>query len=435
MQLILTCPDETKDVLVRELTAQGAENIEPGFRSVSCTASPAVFYRLHLNLRSASRILRVIKDVPAQSGEMLYDQARRIAWEDIFDVTRSFAIEGIPTERGPNVPRANDISKRVREGLQERFRRTLGMIPKVDPKEPKVMIVAFLRGGRCMLSLDTCGKAMHKRGYRLGEHPAPLKETLAASLLEMAGYNGEQVLLDPMCGSGTLAIEAAMLALGKAPLIHRKKGEFQFEWLKDFDRELWRRTQDELRQSRLSELKAPIYASDISQRYVDDARSNALRARVEKYLQFSCARFQDLTPPAAHGLLIANLPYGGRLGADDPGLAELYKEIGDTLKKRFSGWRAALLVAEDAPWKHIGLKTSRRIPVLNGSISCRLLIYDLYQGSRKKDLTALDTASASTNAELAGEALAATPSHAVAEFAAIKQAASAHQGQAFGVFS
>lgn len=383
MRLILTCPDETKDTLMAELQALGATAIEPSYRAVLCEASEDVFYRLHLHLRTASRILRVIKEIPAKSPEMLFSQAKRIAWEDLFDVSRSFLIEGIPTERGETLMKANDISKKVREGLQARFQFKLGRMPKVDLKDPKVVIVAFLRAGRCMLSLDTTGKVLHKRGYRVEGHAAPLKETLAAAILMKAGYDGSQTLLDPMCGSGTIAIEGAMLALGKAPLIHRKKGEFLFEWLKDFNAAAWRKAQEEARSAKLAATPAPIYASDLNARYVDIAREAALKARVERYINFSVARFQDLQAPAPQGLLIANLPYGGRLDADDPNLANVYKEIGDTLKKQFTGWRAALLVAVDSPWKSIGLKPSRRIPILNGSIECRLLIFDLYAGSRK----------------------------------------------------
>lgn len=383
MRLILTCPDETKDVLMQELAAHGATAIEPGFRAVHCEATEEVFYRLHLQLRTASRILRVIKDIPAKTPEMMFSQARRIAWEDLFDVNRGFLVEGIPTERGEGLMKANDISKKIREALQARFHFKLGSIPKVDLKEPRVIVVAFLRGGRCMLSLDTTGKALHKRGYRIEGHVAPLKETLAAAILMIAGYDGTQPLVDPMCGSGTISIEAAMMALHKAPLIHRKKGDFLFEWLKDFNATAWRKAQDEARLEKLATLPAPIYASDTSGKYVDLARQAALKARVERYISFKKSRIQDLEAPAPQGLLIANLPYGERLEANDPNLALLYKEIGDTLKKRFSGWRAVLLAAVDSPWKSIGLKPSRRIPILNGSIECRLLIFDLYAGSRR----------------------------------------------------
>lgn len=383
MQLIATCPEETKGVLAAELAACGATAIEPGYRAVHFEADERTFYELHLRLATASRILRVIKDIPAKTQEMLRSQAARIHWDELFSVDHGYLIEGIPTERGPEFMRANDVSKAVREGIQDSFLKSRGKTPKVDLKEPKVIIVAFVRRGRCLLSFDTTGKSMHKRGYRLDGHPAPVKETLAAAILRLAGYDGTQALLDPMCGSGTIAIEAAMMALHKAPQIHRKKGQFLFEWLKDFNRNLWRDVQEAIRQERLATPPAIVRASDISEAFVDMARVNALRARVEKDMEFGVARFQDVEAPAPTGILVANLPYGERLEKGSPDLPTLYKEIGDTLKTKFKGWTAALLAAEDSPYKVIGLKPSRKIPLLNGSIPCKLLIFEMYEGSRK----------------------------------------------------
>ena len=388
LRLIATCPEETKDVLITELKQLGVSNIEPAYRAVHFSASEEQYYQAHLRLRTASRILRVIKEFPAKSPEMLYSQARRLNWPELFGVERTYLIEGVPGDRGSEFMRANDISKKVREGLQDSFQRRVGQIPKVDLKEPKVIIVAFLAGGRCVLSFDTSGKALHKRGYRQEGHPAPIKETLAASLLMLAGYDGSQPFLDPMCGSGTIAIEAAMIALGKAPQIHRPKGQFQFEWLRSFNRELWRTVQESVRAERQAEPSFPIVASDISETYTELARRNALKARVEKHITFASGKFQDIAPPASTGILVTNLPYGERLSkASLDELTALYKEIGDTLKQRFAGWRAALLVAEESPYKVIGLKTTRRINLLNGSIPCKLLIYDLYAGTKRKTPT------------------------------------------------
>lgn len=384
MRLIATCPEETKEILIAELQNLGATDIVPTYRAVSFEATEKVFYDLHLKLRTASRIMRVIKEFAAKTPEMLFSQARRVPWHEIFNVNHGFMIDGVPADRGAEFMRANDISKKVREALQDVFYRNLGKIPKVDLAEPKVVIVAFVSKGRCILSLDTAGKALHKRGYRQPGHPAPVKETLAASMLMLAGYDGSQPFLDPMCGSGTIAIEAAMIALGKAPQIHRKKGQFLFEWMKDFNRDLWREVQDEARLGKREKPEHPIVASDISRAYVDMAQANALRARVEKYIEFKVGRFQDAEPPGSRGILIANLPYGARLSkGEDEQLKALYKEIGDTLKKKFAGWRAALLAAEDSPHKWVGLKTTRKIPLMNGNIPCKLLIYDLYEGTRK----------------------------------------------------
>jgi putative N6-adenine-specific DNA methylase len=290
-------------------------------------------------------------------------------------------VESTGEERDGLIPK--QVITQVREGIREAFGRGAGHVPPVDTDEPKVVVVAHVARGRCMLSFDTSGKSLHKRGYREQGHPAPLKETLAAAILQFAGYDGSMAFLDPMCGSGTLAIEAAMIAVRKAPQIHRRRGEFHFEWLADFDRALWRETQDRIRAEKLASPAAVVAASDIRADFVAMARKSALKARVEKYVQFATARVQDVEPPAATGLLATNLPYGDRIGGSDADVRQLYEEVGDTLKQRFAGWRAAILAASASPYKAIGLRPSRSIELMNGSIPCRLLLYDLYAGSRR----------------------------------------------------
>jgi putative N6-adenine-specific DNA methylase len=350
---------------------------------VSFEASDALFYELHLKLRTASRILRVIKELPARSPQMLRSQARRIRWETLFDARHGFMVEsqGDDADRGGMAPM--QIITQVRESIREVFLRTQGAAPVVDRSEPKVVVVAHLRHGRCTLSFDTSGKSLHKRGYREPGHPAPLKETLAAAMLSMAGYDGSQAFMDPMCGSGTIAIEAAMIALHKAPQIHRKKGEFHFEWLKDFDRDLWRVIQNRVRAEKLQAPIAPVVASDIHPAYVAMARKSALDARVERYMSFNTARFQDAEPPAPTGVLVTNLPYGERILSSEGDIVRLYEEVGDTLKRKFSGWQAAILAAAASPYKAIGLKPKRTTALMNGSIPCKLLLFELYRGSRR----------------------------------------------------
>jgi putative N6-adenine-specific DNA methylase len=383
MRLIATCPEETKPALLQELQALGAGDLVPAFRAVAFEATEDLFYELHLKLRTASRILRVIKEVPAKSPAMLHSQARRIHWCELFDAQHGFMVEslGADAEGGGMAPK--QVITQVREAIRDVFDRELGRAPAVDTQEPKVVVVAHLERGRCTLSLDTSGKSLHKRGYRESGHPAPLKETLAAAILIMAGYDGTQAFMDPMCGSGTLAIEAAMIAVHKAPQIHRKKGEFHFEWLADFDRALWRQTQDDIRAEKLDAPPCVVAASDIRAEYVDMARKSALKARVEKYVQFNVVRVQDVMPPAPIGVLATNLPYGDRIGGGEDEVRQLYEEFGDTLKQRFAGWRAAVLAAGASPYKAIGLKPSRTINLMNGSIPCRLLLFDLYAGSQR----------------------------------------------------
>jgi len=383
LRLVATCPDETKEALVAELCALGANGIVEGYRAVTFDATPELFAELHLKIRTASRILRVLKVVPARTPAMLASQARRIPWPELFDARHGFLVEALGADGANGRLQAREVITKIRESVQDVFERHQGLAPKVDLDEPKIVIVAYLAEGRCTLCLDTSGKSLHKRGYRESGHPAPIKETLAAALLIMAGYDGTQAFLDPMCGSGTIAIEAALIAMKKAPQLLRKKGGFFFEWHKDFDRELWRVTQERVRAEKLEARLAPIAASDINGEYVAMAKKSALSARVERYMDFGVTRFQDVQPPAETGVMVTNLPYGERLATGAADLATLYAELGDALKQKFCGWRAAVLAAEASPYKEIGLKPTRKIPIQNGSIPCKLLIFDIYAGSRR----------------------------------------------------
>ncbi len=369
----------------------GVRECRARFRAIEFDALPEVEYELHLRLRTASRLLRVVREVPAHSAAMLRSQVRRIHWPELFEARHGFRVDcvGVDSETGPLPSR--QVLTQVREGVRDAFTARSGQVPRIDTEEPKVVIVAHLAKGRCTLSFDTTGKALHKRGYRESGHPAPLKETLAAAILQFAGYDGTQAFIDPMCGSGTLAIEAAGIAVHKAAQIHRGKGEFLLEWLSGFDRALWRSTQDRLRAAKLEAPPAPLVAADVDPRYVAMAGRSALKARVEKYVDFRVARVQDAQPPASSGLFVANLPYGDRIDGGESALGDLYGEVGDVLKQRFSGWCAALLAAEASPWKAIGLKPSRSIALVNGSIPCRLLLFELYAGSRRAPRAGADT--------------------------------------------
>ncbi len=379
-RLVATCPEETKDALLQELVALGVRDIEPLFRAVAFTADERQFYEAHLKLRTPSSILRVLKVVAAKTPVMLYSQAQRINWPSLFDAQHSFKVEVVGADqRGPLGSKA--VLTQVREAIREVFQFKLGKVPKVDADDGRVTVVAFMDKGRCTLGLDTTGKSLHKRGYRESGHPAPIKETLAASLLVLAGYDGTQAFMDPMCGSGTIAIEAALMAVKRPPLLLRKKGDFAFEWHKDFNRGLWREVQESARAAIVEQCAMPLVASDVEAKYVAMTQKSALTARVERNMTFATQRMQDATPPAATGLLVSNLPYDERLSESN--LRQLYEEIGDTLKQRFSGWRAALLVVDASPHKFIGLKTTQRIPILNGNIPCKLLVFDLYAGSKR----------------------------------------------------
>ena len=247
---IATCPKEIQGLVSDEIKDLGGLNLKSGFKAVQFQAPLERIYNMHLNSRCSSRLLKIIKIGSGSSLPIITNQASKVHWDRYLGANCTFLIEGVAGDRGPNAPSSTQISKAVRLGLENYYNKKGFQKPSVNLKDPKVKIIAFVHEGRLTLSLDTSGKTFHKRGYKLESHPAPIKETLAAAILRAVGYDGSQNLFDPMCGSGTILIEAAYIALNKAPLIHRKKGEFSLEALKDFDYQLWRNTQDVARKQK-----------------------------------------------------------------------------------------------------------------------------------------------------------------------------------------
>jgi putative N6-adenine-specific DNA methylase len=371
MRWIATCPHETVAVLDAELAGLGARDRAPLHRGVAFEADLETAYRAHLSLRTASRIQRVVGEFPAPDLETLKSELRKILWQEWLRPHRPFAVEAVLTDAQAQALGEDELVDSVVQSIQASpFEKSA---PRFGPeRDNPITLVAFVRNGTCVLGLDTAGRALHKRGWRTGGHPAVLKETLAAAILMLAGYTGDEPLLDPLCGSGTIAIEAAYIALRKAPLIHRGKDDFALEHLAGFDRGLWRRVSDQLRAAKRNALPAPIYASDIRADYVGVARASALKARVERYIEFSVKPFQEWMPPAPSGLLVANLPYGERIGAG--ALNALYRDVGRVLKERFSGWRVALLVPDEAPASLLSLKPRQAIALMNGALPVKLLL-------------------------------------------------------------
>lgn len=376
-KILATCPDEIKDIIAKDMQNLGFTNIKHGYRAVLGETDEEGYYLCHLRLPSASNIFRILREASAKSPQMLFSQAKRVHWFDIMDENSTFRVDAVAGDRGSDAMPSDLISKKTREAIEDVFSFHKKKKPQVDLKNPKLIISVLIREGRATFSVQTSGKSLHKRGYRLDGHPAPLKETLASAIIALTDYDGKKPFYDPMCGSGTLVIEATFAALGKSALIHRKKGDFGFEYLKDFNSALWRKVQEATRQNRRDEPLYPIFASDISNEFVELAQKNALRARVEKFISFKCQSFFDSLPPCSEpGMIVTNLPYGERL--ENTSLETFYKEIGDHLKRNYKGWQAWLLVNEDSPWKKIGLRTSKRINLLNGSIKTKLICFNLY---------------------------------------------------------
>lgn len=358
------CAQGLEEVLAQELTRLGASNARPERAGVECLADRPTLWRMTLASRIASRIVMPIAEFAADHREALYDGAARVPWHRIFEVDQTFAIHATGRARG--LRHSGFIGQVVKDAICDRFRAERGRRPSVDRDRPDMLIDVHVDQRGARISLDAAGYPLHRRGYREGTGPAPIKETLAAGILALSGWTPEQPLFDPMCGSGTFVIEAALMAAQIAPGLLRR-GRFAFESWSDHDRPAFLRIMDELRDA-WRPIDTPIFGFDTSARVLDAARGNAKRARVGGAIEFRKARFERVPPPIDGGVIVTNPPYGQRLDADP----QLYRDLGDALKAGFGGW-TAWIIAATAPLKRLGLKPARRIPLRNGPIDCRLV--------------------------------------------------------------
>lgn len=396
IEMIAICSEEEKPFLVEELSSFGCLRITPSYKSVFFTVSSySLFYKIHFKIKTASKLLLILKNtiLASQSESEIYSSVNSMQWKNIFDPKYTFTVEGVPADRNKKGLSSNQISKAVRTAMQDKFNTSLDKIPKVDLKDPNLKFVAWIQAKKFILSVDTCGISLHKRGYRLTHHPCPIKETLACSVLKLLKYEGNSTLFDPFMGSGTFIIEAGYIAQNKYPLLYRKDSDFGFSYLKLFNKELLKKIKQDLKEESSSSSSSSsnsnssysIYGSDINQKYLLDAQSNLNRSHLYlKNIHLSCLDFFDSKKPDTSGLLVSNLPYGERLSSRQSLIDEaFYKKIGDKLKKDYCGWKVALLVAADTPYKMIGLKPSKKYDFINGGIKVKLLVFEMYQGSKK----------------------------------------------------
>ncbi|PJB54180.1 MAG: hypothetical protein CO099_03040 [Bdellovibrio sp. CG_4_9_14_3_um_filter_39_7] len=371
MEWIATCPHETIGTLADELGKLGITETKTLYRGIMFECDLETAYRAHLVLHTASRLQLVVSIFDVKDLNSFKTGLNNIIWPQFLRSHYPYSV--FPANYDEELKSLDNetIMKSVVESIQQSPFEKNPPAYKPDAKNP-IGLVLFFRDGKCVLGIDTAGRALHKRGWRTNGHPAVLKETLASSILMLSGYTGQEVLLDPMCGSGTIVIEAAYMALNKAPLIHRGKDDFALEHIVGFDRPLWRKISDQLRAKKKAALDFPIYASDIQQKFVDVARESALKARVEKYINFASAPFQEVVPPSETGLVIMNLPYGERIGEGT--LNTLYKEVGIALKEKFSNWRVSLLVPTTAPIHLLDFKPSQTFLLKNGALDVKLLV-------------------------------------------------------------
>jgi putative N6-adenine-specific DNA methylase len=362
-----------EEIAARELASLGAKDIRPDFTGVHFSGDKSLLYRINLWSRIVFRVLMPIEKVKSYNAEQLYKNVYNLNWEQYLQPHNTFAVNC--TGSNKNLNHSHFSALQIKNAIVDRQRQKNGQRSNIDIENPDLLINAHIEGDRCILSLDSSGASLHRRGYHPAMGVAPLKETLAAALLEITEWNINIPFLDPLCGSGTLPIEAALKSLNIAPGLYRKR--FGFQTWKDFDRTLWEQLISEAKTSQLSQLPAPIFGSDRESDILQQARLNAQSCGVDRYLQLLQKDLSEIAAPTDSGMIICNPPYGKRLG-DTEELGDFYKLLGDVFKQRFKGWTAYVLTGSKELAKRIGLKASRRIPVYNGSLPCTLLKYELY---------------------------------------------------------
>jgi putative N6-adenine-specific DNA methylase len=373
------CPRGLETVLAQELAELEASGIRTADGGVHFAGTWALGYRANLESRIASRILWRVATAPYKTEDDIFKATLALPWPQWFDVERTIRVN-LAAVRCP-LKSLDFVTLRIKDAVCDAFRAKGGERPNVNTQAPDVRIHAFLTADRLTLYIDTSGEPLFKRGYRTATGEAPLRENLAAGIVKLSGWNPPEALLDPMCGSGTLLIEAALIALNIAPGAQRS---FAFEKLRNFDERLWHGLRLSAKTREAPRGGAPpIYGADLYGDELKSARENIAAAGLADQLQLKQANVLEIPAPAASGVIVTNPPYGVRL-SEEHELAEFYPKLGNALKQRFSGWRAYIFTGDAQLPKLIRLSASKRTVLYNGALECRLLEYKLVAGSMRK---------------------------------------------------
>ncbi len=363
-----------EEVLATELVNLGANNVQLQRRAVSFTGDKSLLYKANLCLRTASRILKPIQTFDAANPDEVYEEVKKINWSNYLSVDDTFAIDS--TVFSEQFRHSKFVAYRVKDAIADWFAERFERRPSVRLGNPQLMINIHIADKKCTLSLDSSGESLHKRGYRVGQTEAPLNEALAAGMLLMAGWKGNSDFVDPMCGSGTLLIEAGLIALNIPPGIYRSS--FAFERWNDFDEELFDRLYND--DSIETPFKFKIYGSDNSPRAIKIAEQNIKSAGLTKYIELKVMPVQKLEAPVQNCMLVTNPPYGERITSSD--ILGLYASLGTTMKHQFAGSTVWVISSHMECLDKIGLKPSEKIRLLNGALDCLYCRYDIFAGKR-----------------------------------------------------
>ncbi len=364
-----------EDVLAEELNAIGASDVEMGRRMVSFTGDKAMLYKANFYCRTALRILKPVAVFKANHADTVYQEVKNIEWDKYLAPDKTFSVDAVVYSE--NFNHSKFVAYRTKDAIADYFNDKYEKRPSVRVNNPDLYINIHISHDECTVSLDSSGESLHKRGYRVSQVDAPLNEVLAAGMILKTGWRGESNFIDPMCGSGTLLIEAAMIALNIAPGVYRK--EYAFEQWPDFDRDLFDEIYNDESEER--EFTFKCYGSDISPMAVEKATRNIHSASLSKYIELKIMPFQQYTEAPKPGILVMNPPYGERISTND--ILELYTMIGERLKHVFSGYNAWILSYKDECFDKIGLRPKERMKLINGDLECEYRCYELFEGKNK----------------------------------------------------
>ena len=377
-RILITCARGTPAILAGELQALRFPVRSSLETAVETEGTLADTLRLNLSLRTAQRILCLFDAFPAGQAQDLYRRLVKLPWEEVIAADGYLSVTSSVNTAAVNDTRFAYV--KTKDAIVDRIRDRQGRRPDSGPGRHGAVVHLHWEQDRCEVWLDTSGEPLSRRGYRKIPLEAPMQETLAAAVILATGWDGKAPLVNPMCGSGTLAIEGALIALKRAPGVLRQN--FGFMHLLGFDRSAFEKQREDLKKAALRKTAGPIIATDIRPEAVEAARQNARTAGVEQLIEFRACDFRETAVPDGEGVAILNPEYGERMG-NVRALEEIYKEIGDFFKSRCMGYRGYIFTGNLELAKKVGLRTRRRIPFYNGPIECRLLEYELYRGSRK----------------------------------------------------
>lgn len=365
-----------EEVLAKELQLLGAIDVQQGMRMVSFRGDKGFMYKANMALRTALKILKPIKQFAVYNEANLYKGVQSINWDEYLDVHQSFVVDA--TVFSDNFNNSQFVALKTKDAIVDQFRNKYGRRPDIDKDFPDLKINVHIQKEFCTVSLDSSGASLHHRGYRTATNIAPINEVLAAGMLLMSGWDGKSHFLDPMCGSGTLLVEAAMIACNIPANINRK--EFGFERWKDWDTDLFDKIEESLLK-KVREFHYTIKGYDKAPSVVIKAKDNVKNANLEEYVTVDQINFFDSHKEAEGPLhMVFNPPYGERL---EVGVERFYREIGDTLKQEYPGTEAWFITANIEALKFVGLRTSKKIKLYNGKLEARFVKYELYEGRKK----------------------------------------------------